>query len=100
MMHDNKQFAEFREALALHKVRIHWAWQARRDGKPAKYPKQCANVGMLMFTGEGFQPKHLTAIVIDYGPRDGFALYLDANSTTIAADAETIAGPDWNAVTT
>lgn len=93
MMQDNKQFETFRAELLARKIHISWLWQTRRDGKPAKYPKQMADVGMIAFTGEGFQPMHLTAIVVDYGPRDGFGLYTDHGGLTIEQDADTIAKP-------
>lgn len=91
MMDNNEQFKTFRAELLARKVHIQWMWQARRDGKPAKYPKQMADVGMIAFTGEGFQPSHLTAIVVDYGKGNGFGLYTDHGGLTITQDADSIA---------
>lgn len=84
MMHYNKQFETFRAELLARKVHINWLWETRRDGKStARLQNRHADVGMIAFTGEGFQPMHLTAIVVDYGPDDGFGLYTDHGGLSI-----------------
>jgi len=85
MMQDNKSFQAFRVQLAARGVEFRWAWVAKGEDVPP--------VGMLHFSGQGFQPKHLTAIVVDYG-RDGFGLFLETGKPEIAADADEIAGPN------
>jgi hypothetical protein len=87
MMEGNNPFETFREALQTRGVSLRWTWTARRDGTKKKYH----DVGYVTFTGAGFQPKVLGAIVVDYGGESGFGLFID-NGNTIEADADAIAG--------
>lgn len=88
MLDSNERYQEFRRALDARGVDVRFAWQAKRNPKS----KHC-DVHFLLFNGRGFQPKILTAIIIDYGARDGFGLYLDdAAGRSIEQDADAIAG--------
>ena len=88
---DNKQFREFSDQLKAKGVGFRYAWEARSN-PDLKHP----NVHCLLFYGEGFQPKVLTALVIDYNvcgtDNHGFGLFMDAPTTSIADDATVIAG--------
>lgn len=89
---DNAPLNRFFTHLAARGVSRRWAWEARRDGKPLS-AKNPADIGMLFFTGNGFKPKHLTAIVVNYGD-GGYGLFLNSPSSLISGDADEIAGPD------
>lgn len=89
----NKPFNEFLAELETRGVMYRWAWLAHRDGKTATGAAP-PDVGMLQFSGRGFQPRHLAAIVVNHGDRDGFGLYFDSPHDIIAADADAIAGRD------
>ena len=92
-LNDNERFQEFVKQLAAKGVTICWAWETRRDWTTNSGHGRKADVGMIFFTGSGFQPSHLTAIVTDYGKRDGFGLYLDAPGASLSADVDAIAKP-------
>jgi hypothetical protein len=96
MMHDNNKWQEFRDELETKGVTMRFLWEARRDGKAPKWPKLPADVGMVSFTGSGFQPGILCAVVIDYGPKNGFGLFTD-ESRLLADDVTRIATPHKNA---
>lgn len=89
MIDDNERWQEFRKELEARGISIRWAWQAKSD--PSK--KHC-NVHFATFYGSGFQPKVLCAVVIDYGPKDGFGLFTDESGRTMEAEAAYIAGTD------
>lgn len=93
MFENNANFKSFKDRLEARRVRITYVWQARRDGqKPLGYPKRPCDVAMLLFTGEGFQPSILNAVAIDYGPGNGFGLFIDDGSG-IGNEVERIATP-------
>jgi len=99
MMHGNTKWAEFVSQLRARDIVTHFAWEARRDGQKPSWPKKPADVGMAMFTGLGFQPEILCAIVIDYNVtmqgrernQMGFGLFID-DSPKMTDDIERIAG--------
>ena len=93
MFENNDRFNDFKQELASRGVDIRYAWQARRDGAKPAWPKRPADITMLLFIGRGFQPSVLNAIAIDYGPRDGFGLFMDDGSS-IVGDAVKIAKPN------
>lgn len=90
MMHDNKIFQEFAEQLAKRGVRYHWLWETRRDQHKIDR-KHSADIGMLAFTGNGFQPSVLVAIATDHDGM-GFGLFID-DGDKILADVDRIAKP-------
>lgn len=96
--HDCQPLQEFLDELRQRKVHYQWAWETRRDNKAPRQPRGAGkdstypDIGMLLFTGEGFQPSVLTAIVIDYG-KNGFGLYTETGDHTILGDIERIATP-------
>ncbi len=92
MMHDNKRWEEFRAQLKAKGVTMQWMWEARRDGSKPAWPKKPADVGMVAFTGDGFQPSVLVAVVIEYD-HDGFGLFIDGPTNSIADDVDRIAKP-------
>lgn len=87
MFEGNRQFETFRAALADRGVTLRYLWTANR-GMGSKRD----DVALVAFTGNGFSPRIGTAVVIDYGVRDGFALMTDfAMGGTIQEDAAFIA---------
>lgn len=96
MMNDNKRFDEFVKQLNARGVHIQWMWEARRDGRKPSWPKHPADVGMIAFTGNGFQPSVLVAVVVEYD-HDGFGLFIDGPTNSIADDVERIATPNKRA---
>ncbi len=91
MMYDNKRFDEFRAQLLAKGVTLQWMWESRRDGKRIT-PKRPADVGMIAFSGNGFQPSVLVAVVIEY-ETDGFGLFIDGPTNSISDDVDRIAKP-------
>ena len=92
MFEKNIRFHEFRIELEQRGVDIRYAWQCRRDGKKPGPRNGWSDVAMLLFVGRGFQPSVLNAVAIDYGPANGFGLFID-DGGKIMADAERIATP-------
>lgn len=98
MMTNNPRFTEFKEQLAAKGVTIQWMWEARRDGRKPQWglgrpgvAHRPADIGMIAFSGNGFQPSVLCAVVIDY-EQQGFSLFID-DSNKIQADVDRIATP-------
>lgn len=93
MMQGNERFKAFAKQLEAKGVVYTWMWEARRDGKTPAWPKRPADVGMIAFTGQGFQPSVLVAVVIDYGADSGFGLFIDGPTNSMANDVERICTP-------
>ena len=92
---NNERFQQFTKELNARGVTYHWMWDARRDGKTPKYSAgRPSDIGMIAFTGNDFQPSILVAVVIDYGDKNGFGLFTDSPTLSIAADADAIATPN------
>lgn len=97
MVNENERWDNFVGKLNEKGVHVQWAWEARRDGKTiqsAGYRRKArpADVGMVLFSGEGFQPSVLCAVVLDYG-KDGFGIFTDGPTNNIDDDVTRIATP-------
>ena len=92
MFENNIRFRKFELDLADRGVTISYAWEARREGSKPRWPSKPADICMLLFTGNGFQPSVLNAVAIDYGPASGFGLFIDSGKW-MAEDVERIAKP-------
>ncbi len=93
MFFDNERWQAFADALTARGVTMQFMWEARRDGRRPHFPNRPVDVGMVAFTGDGFQPSVLVAVVIDYGSKDGFGLFIDGPSGKISDDVDRIATP-------
>ncbi|BCH33198.1 hypothetical protein MesoLjLc_51280 [Mesorhizobium sp. L-8-10] len=91
-MRSNPRINDFLGKLNAAGVHYRINWSTRRDGKPA-IQNRPADLHHVSFIGSGSSPSVATAVMIDYGDRDGFGLYLDSGSNSIDADVARIAKP-------
>lgn len=86
MFDNNEPFKNFREELKKRGVEIHFLWSCKN--RKTKYD----NVFFVTF--HGIDPKRgiNTAVIVDYGGKNGFGLYIEALTNSITADADAIAG--------
>ncbi|WP_192242781.1 hypothetical protein [Mesorhizobium silamurunense] len=83
----NPQIDAFFERLAAANVQHRCNWQAKRSPDLKGY-----DIEHLSFRGDGFSPSEATAVLISYG-KDGYGLYFDSGSASIADDVARIAKP-------
>ncbi|CDX26794.1 hypothetical protein MPL3356_60557 [Mesorhizobium plurifarium] len=92
-MRHNPKINAFLDKLASAGVTYRTNWETRRDGKPLSNGRPFGDVIHLTFVGNGFSPSVGTAIVVDYGDRDGFGIYYEAETNSIDDDIARIAKP-------
>ena len=78
---DNARIAAFLDQLEAAGVSVRTNWQAESGG---------AIVTHVRFVGDGFTPAIGTAVILDYG-ENGYALYVESQSNSIAKDVHSIA---------
>lgn len=95
MFEDNGPFQEFRAALEARGVHMRRLWEADRGmPKERRKGRKGFDVAFVEFIGDGFTPQVGTAVIIDYGPRDGFGFYTYfTEGGSIEQDADFIATP-------
>lgn len=87
MFDHNKQFVIFREKLETAGVTMRVLWTAKR-GITGKTP----DIAFVSFVGNESPPHVSTAVIIDYGERDGFGLFVNETSHTIDDSVSAIVG--------
>lgn len=93
-LEDNRQWMEFRRALTERGVTVQFLWRSKSSAA-----MEYDDVHCVRFRGDGFQPRVLTAIVLDYcvgrarDKQNGFGLYTDSSTNSMQADVESICGP-------
>lgn len=83
----NPQIDAFFAKLAAANVQHRCNWQAKRSPDLKGY-----DIEHLSFVGDSFSPSEATAILISYGD-NGYGLYFDSGSNSIADDVARIAKP-------
>lgn len=73
----NPRIEEFKKHLRARDYDLRLNWEAKRNGGSR------AAYDVFHYTIVGDNPKSRTIIVVDYGERDGFGLYLDSHAMTI-----------------
>jgi hypothetical protein len=97
MFEKNEMFEEFREMLLERGVTMRCLWEASAGVKRGTVGHERArkgthDVALYAFVGDGFSPAIGTAVLVDYGPRDGFGIWLETGTTQIDADVDQIVG--------
>lgn len=87
-MRSNPRIATFLDKLKDAGVLVNLMWSAKRPNT-----KKFDDVNFVAFVGNGFSPSVATAIIIDYGPRDGFGIYGDNFPNDFDAMVAMIAKP-------
>jgi hypothetical protein len=99
MFEDNKPWQRFRDKLTARGVIMRCMWKAHAgvwhgispDGRRVA-DKRRNDVALYAFIGKDFSPAEATAIMVDYGPRDGFGLWFEARTNSIDEDVARIVG--------
>lgn len=87
-MRSNPFIATFLDKLNAAGVQCNMMWSGKRP-----LTKKGDDINFVAFVGAGFAPSVSTAIILDYGPRDGFGIYTDSLANDFDKMVAAIAKP-------
>lgn len=93
-MRDNPRISAFLDQLKAAGILHRVLWSGKRP-----LTKGFDDVNCIAFVGDGFKPAIGTAMIIDYGPRDGYGFYPETRTNSMEDDVRAVLGkPNVKAV--